>query len=56
MRRIRGYAGKIVDIKRITKNPNPGFSIFSFFVSGGWWGWGGRVGWLYCCFTSTVNI
>ena len=33
----RGYAGKVVDINRMTKNPNPGFFLlFPFFVSVGW--------------------
>ena len=26
----RGYTGKVVDIKRMTRNPNPGFFIFLF--------------------------
>ena len=31
----REYASKVVDIKRMTKNPNPGFFIFlSFLVRG----------------------
>ena len=31
----RGYAGKVVDIQRRTKNPNPRSFYFSFFVSEG---------------------
>ena len=32
--RGRGYAGKVVDIKRMTKNPNPEFFSYQFFVRG----------------------
>ena len=39
-----GYASRVVDIKRVTKNPNPGF-LFLFFVRGaGSSGEGGRAG------------
>ena len=36
---LRGHAGKVVDIKRMTKDPNPGFFIFPFL--GGVCGGGG---------------
>ena len=32
--KINCYTGKVVDIKRMTKNPNPGLFIFPFFVFG----------------------
>ena len=32
--RERAYAGKPVDIKKMSKNQNPEFLIFSFFVTG----------------------
>ena len=38
----RGYAGKVVDINRMTKNPNPGFFLlFPFLFL--WGGEGGRA-------------
>ena len=39
-----GNAGKVVDFRRMTKNPNPGFFIFLFCEGwrGGQWGGGGR--------------
>ena len=33
--RERGYAGKVEDIKRKTKNANPEFFFFFFFFWGG---------------------
>ena len=36
------YAGKVVDIKRMTKNPNPGFSNFAFLWGEGEGGCAGQ--------------
>ena len=39
-----GYAGKVVDIKRMTKNLNPGFFIFPFLFLAGLGEGAGTVG------------